>query len=118
MIKERLLSLPDEIKELRLSILNKENDLLDSEEEKKTWELMQLDDIASEKDENGKNVYSNDTKRKAELERRKTASEKYMEVEIKIDDLRHEIEIKKIELDKLYSEQKNLRAICRLEGVE
>ena len=115
MIKERLLELPKQIEETRLKLLNVENGLLNNEEELKKWELMQLDEIASVKDENGKNVYSNDTKRKAELERRKSNLE-YKELENIISNLKQEIEIKKIQLDRLYNEQSNLRAICRLEG--
>lgn len=116
MIEKRLLELPDEIEKLRLNLLDIENGLLNNKEEIRKWELLQLDEIANEKDEKGKAVYSNDMKRKAELERRKTSDKDYIETEKIINCLEREIEIKKIKLDKLYSEQGNLRAICKLEG--
>lgn len=118
MIKEKLLDLPNEIKELRIEVLKEEKKIVSYRLELERWELMELDEIANEKDESGKVIYSNDMKRRAELERRKKINENYVEVEKMIDDLEYEIEMKKIELDKLYNEQKNLRAICQLEGGE
>jgi len=76
-----------------------------------------LDLIANAVDENGKAVYSNDTKRKAELERRKE-NEDYQGLLEAMDEAKLEKELMAIRLDKLYNEQSNLRAICRLEGQE
>lgn len=76
-----------------------------------------MDLIANAVDENGKAVYSNDTKRKAELERRKE-NEDYQGLLEAMDEAKLEKELMAIRLDKLYNEQSNLRAICRLEGQE
>lgn len=116
MIKERLLSLPDEIKEMKVELINADNRLEHYNEEVKKWELQELDLIVNAVDENGKTIYSNDTKRKAELERRKENNEDYQRLLKALDEARLEKDLIHIELDRLYNEQGNLRAICRLEG--
>lgn len=115
MIKDRLLKLPDEIKEMKIELINADKRLEHYIEEVKKWELMELDLIANEVNEDGKVIYSNDTKRKAELERRKEG-EDYQRLLKALDDARLEKDLIYIELDRLYNEQSNLRAICRLEG--
>ena len=115
MIKDRLLQLPDEIKEMKIELINADNRLEHYSEEVKKWELQELDLIANAVDENGKTIYSNDTKRKAELERRKE-NEDYQRLLKALDEARLEKDLIHIELDRLYNEQSNLRAICRLEG--
>ena len=116
MIKERLLSLPDEIKEMKVELINADNRLQHYNDEIKKWELQELDSIASETYENGKAVYSNDTKRKAELERRKENNKYYKDLLGTLDEARLNKDLLNIELDRLYDKQGNLRAICRLEG--
>jgi len=115
MIKDRLLKLPDEIKEMKIELINADKRLEHYNEEVKKWELRELDLIANEIDEDGKAKYSNDTKRKAELERRKEG-EDYQRLLKALNDARLEKDLIYIELDRLYNEQSNLRAICRLEG--
>lgn len=115
-IKERLLSLPSEIEELKLNLIEKQNNLQMLQEKMKFWSLYELDLISNEVDEKGKPKYSNDTKRQAELQRRKDESDEYGALEIEAEKLEKEVAILNIKLDKLYNEQSNLRAICRLEG--
>lgn len=117
MIKERLLSLPDDIEEMRIEQINADKRLQHYVEEVSKWELQELDLIANAVDENEKAIYSNDTKRKAELERRKE-NEDYQGLLEAMDEAKLEKELMAIRLDKLYNEQSNLRAICRLEGQE
>lgn len=114
MIKEKLLGLPMTIAKLRLRIIELENELLNKEGEKDKWEILQLDEIARATDEDGKVIFTNDTKRKAELERRKENDLEYRKTVKLIEHLKYNITVENIELDKLYNEQKNLRAICRL----
>lgn len=117
MLKSRLLELPDEIRKMRLELLEDESKLLKVKNAIAKWELEQMSEIVGILDEKGKPLYSNDMKRKAELERRK-AGDEYIEIENTINQMEAEINKKKIDLETLYNEQKNLRAICLLEGDE
>lgn len=116
MLKDRLLSLPNEIEELKLELFKKQEKASIIKEKLKMWELVEMDYISSELDEKGKAKFSNDTKRQAELQRRKDESEDYFEHLQTLRLLDNEISVINIQLDKLYNEQGNLRAICRLEG--
>jgi len=116
MIEKRLLELPDEISKTRIKLLDMDQWLGKEREKMENWIVEQTINITNAKDEKGKAVYSNETKRKSELAYRKQTSTTYQTLESNYRKLEREIEIKKIELDKLYNEQKNLRAICRLEG--
>src|SRR5699024_6085312 len=116
MIEKRLLELPDEISKTRIKLLDMDQWLGKEREKMENWIVEQTINITNAKDEKGKAVYSNETKRKSELAYRKQTSTTYKTLESNYRKLEREIEIKKIELDKLYNEQKNLRAICRLEG--
>ncbi len=116
MIKDRLLNLPNEIEEKKLELFNKTQGLEDIKARIKTWELMEIVDISNEVDEKGKAVYSNDTKRQAELQERKDNSDVYKNYTDIAKSLEIEIANINIKLDKLFNEQSNLRAICRLEG--
>lgn len=116
MIKERLLALPNEIAEIKMEVLKKQEQAAEIRELINQWELAEVDEIANAIDDKGKPVYSNDAKRKAELERRKNADEQYIAWIKELKQLEHEIAELNIALDRLYNEQGNLRAICRLEG--
>lgn len=116
MIKERLLALPNEIETLKKKILKLQEDIANIKELMNQWELVEIEEIANTVDDKGKPVFSNDTKRKAELERRKLNDERYDSWAKTLKQLEHEIAELNIALDKLYNEQSNLRAICRLEG--
>mgnify|MGYP001221695862 CR=1 FL=1 len=118
MIRQRLMELPNEIAQLKLEILQMQERAADIKEQLQLWELAQIDDIANAQDEKGKPVYSNEAKRKAELEKRKQGDSKYQGQAEELKELEHEIQVKNIYLEKLYNEQSNLRSICRLEGSE
>lgn len=118
MIKDRLLSLPSEIEKLKIDIIYKQWELQTIREQLKSWEIVELSHISNETDDKGKAIYSNETKRQAELQFRKDSSEEYGAMESKSKKLDEEIALLNVKLDKLYNEQGNLRAICRLEGVE
>lgn len=116
MIKERLLALPSEIEELKLKILNTQEGHLIARQKLKFWELSELARISNEVDDKGKPIYSNETKRQAELQYRKDTSEEFGIMEEEAQKLEKEVALLNIKLDKLFNEQSNLRAICRLEG--
>jgi hypothetical protein len=114
MIKDRLLELPESIEKIRTEILNKQQGLEDIKVKIKNWELMETIEIANEVDDKGKAVYSNDTKRQAELQYRKNESEIYNNYFKISKELEKEMAVLEIKLDKMFNEQGNLRAICRL----
>ena len=116
MIKERLQELPDLIAEKKYELLILQEQLADLQEDMSKWELIQMDEINNAIDDKGKPLYSNDAKRKAELEKRKQADERYIKWANDIKELNRYIARKNIVLERLYNTQSNLRAICRLEG--
>lgn len=116
MIKTRLIKLPEEIEIKKMELLNKTQGLEDIKAQIRTWELLEMVEVTNELDEKGKPLFSNDTKRQAELQSRKDASEVYKNYIEIAKDLEVEIANLNIKLEKLFNEQGNLRAICRLEG--
>jgi len=116
MIRQRLMELPDEIAKLKLEILQMQERAADIREQLQLWELTQIDDIANAQDEKGKPIFSNEAKRKAELEKRKQTDEWYTNRAKEARELNREIARKNIIVEQLYNIQSNLRAICRLEG--
>lgn len=116
MIKERLLNLPSEIERAKKVLLDKQNELLRVKSNIKNFELVEMANISNMADEKGKAIFSNETKRQAELQRIKETSEDFAELERVAKDLEVEVALLNIQLEKLLNEQSNLRAICRLEG--
>ena len=116
MIKERLQELPDLIAEKKYELLILQEQLADLQEDMSKWELIQMDEINNAVDDKGKPLYSNDAKRKAELEKRKQTDEWYKNRAKEARELNREIARKNIIIEQLYNIQSNLRAICRLEG--
>ena len=114
MIKERLLALPEEIEGKKMELINKQEELSRVREQLKSWELSELVSITNELDDNGKPKYSNDVKRNAELQHRKDLSYDYGRYENELNMLEKDVAMLNIKLDKLFNEQGNLRAICRL----
>lgn len=116
MIKERLLSLPNEIEKLKIEILEERELLENRKEQLKLWEIDTIEAINDAVDGNGKSIYSNDSKRKIALENAKLEDDDYLELNKKLQASTSQVARLEIQLDKLYNEQSNLRAICRLEG--
>lgn len=120
MIKEKLvkdlLELPLRISNEKKDLLILMNDLEIKEAFIKTWEVVESNKINNEVDKEGKLIYSSDVKRKAELEKRKLENEDYKNLLNEINDYKMKIEFKKIYIERLVNEQKNLRALCLIEG--
>lgn len=116
MIKDRLLALPAEIEDMKIKVLNCKSDLEDASSLMKMWEISKMEIINNELDENGKPLYSNDTKRKIALENMKADDDYYVGLSEKQLSETYHLARLEIQLDRLYNEQSNLRAICRLEG--
>lgn len=116
MIKDRLLNLPNEIFEKKCHLIDKQQELEDIKMELKIWEMKEMNTITNLIDEKGKPYYSNAEKRAVALQDAKDKSDFYDSKSIKAKILEKEIAVINIQLDKLFNEQGNLRAICRLEG--
>lgn len=69
------------------------------------------EEILNEKNENGKNKYSNETARKAEFEQRSKINEEYSNLNKKLNEIEKQLHIKNIEISYLEDKQKNIRAI-------
>jgi hypothetical protein len=116
MVKKCLETVYAEIKNLRDTLLLNRVELDDYKEKIKLWELTESDDIANALDDNNKPLYSNDAKRKAELERRKQCPE-YVKMQKTVRDMQLKYDQRVIELQFLLDKQENARALARMEGV-
>jgi biopolymer transport protein ExbB/TolQ len=113
-IKQELLNLPLRIACVEDQLVERQIALEDVNCWLKLWELEQGDQINNATDDYGKPVFSNDAKRRAELERRKHVSQEYQENESARAALNVAIKRLEIDLKKHYNTQGNLRSICRL----
>lgn len=113
-IKEKLLELPDTIKRGKTSIVELTTKLGDLKMELKRWELLTLNNIASEVDDKGKAIYSNEAKRQGRLLELQKDDPEYLQLEEKIKYLEQKINELDIELTYYKDLQNNLRSICFL----
>lgn len=118
MIKDKLLKLHTEIKEVRIKLLDAQEQYELNLEYLRKWELKSMETIANATDTAGKPLYSNEVKRQAALEAEKEQSEEYGLANDKKKALSRTINEMQIEISCLSDEQSNLRAICRLGGEE
>lgn len=113
-IKENLLELPDTIKRVKTSIVELTTKLGDLKMELKRWELLTLNNIASEVDDKGKAIYSNEAKRQGRLLELQKDDPEYLQLEEKIKYHEQKINELDIELNYYKDLQNNLRSICFL----
>jgi len=113
-IKEKLLELPETIKRVKTSIVALTTQLGDLKMELKRWELQTLNEIASEVDDKGKAIYSNEAKRQGRLLELQKDSPEYLQLEEKIKYLELKLNELDIELTYYKDLQNNLRSICFL----
>jgi chromosome segregation ATPase len=113
-IKEKLLELPETIKRVKTSIVELTTKLGDLKMELKRWELQTLNEIASEVDDKGKAIYSNEAKRQGRLLELQKNDPEYLQLEEKIK--YHEQKINELDIELTYYKdlQHNLRSICFL----
>lgn len=114
-IKEKLLELPDTIKRVKTSMVELTTKLGDLKMELKRWELQTLNEIASEVDDKGKAIYSNEAKRQGRLLELQKDDPEYLQLEEKIKYLEQKINELDIELTYYKDLQNNLRSICFLD---
>lgn len=113
-IKEKLLELPEIIKRVKTSIVALTTQLGDLKMELKRWELQTLNEIASEVDDKGKAIYSNEAKRQGRLLELQKNDPEYLQLEEKIKYLELKLNELDIELTYYKDLQNNLRSICFL----
>jgi len=116
-IKDVLTKIHEDIKNQRKRLLYMKQKIEEQQEILKIWELEQITDIADAVNENGKPVFSNETKRQAELERRKKEDPKYQEMQKELKSAKFEYDMGVIMLQGMLDEQENARALARIEGV-
>ena len=107
----------EDIQNQRKKLLYMKQKIEEQQEILKIWELEQITDIADAVNENGKPIYSNETKRQAELERRKKESQKYQTLQKELKSAKFEYDLGVITLQRMLDEQENARALARIEGV-
>lgn len=116
-VKDILSNVHEEIQNYRKNLFYMKNKIDDLQEKVKIWEYIQMAEIAEKKDENGKAVYSNDVKRQAELERRKTESAEYQKLISSLKSEKYEYDLSIIILQGMLDKQENARALARMEVV-
>ena len=116
-IKDVLTKIHEDIKNQRKKMLYMKQKIEEQQEILKIWELEQITDIADAVNENGKPLYSNETKRAAELERRKKEDPKYQEMQRELKAAKFEYDLGVIILQSMIDQQENARALARIEGV-
>ncbi len=116
-IKDILTKIHEDIKNQRKRLLYMKQKIEELQDVIKIWELEQMTDIADAVNENGKPIYSNETKRQAELERRKKESQEYQKMQNELKAQKFEYDLAVIILQGMLDQQENARALARIEGV-
>lgn len=116
-IKDVLMKIHEDIQNQRKRLLYMKQKIEEQQEILKIWELEQITDIADAVNENGKPIYSNETKRQAELERRKKESQEYQTLQKELKSAKFDYDMGVIVLQAMLDRQENARALARIEGV-
>lgn len=111
-ITDSLLELPEKIKTIEFSILETQNTILELKHKNNLWEMLTLSEIQKELNDQGKQKFSNENLRQAELESRKDS--KFKKIEMKIDTLNNKFQELKIELNYLNNIQSNYKSLINL----
>lgn len=113
-LREILELMPEKIEEQRTRLLDIKEKIEELQTNCKLWEVRQMAEIADMVNENGKPMFSNETKRQAELEQRKSNSPAYQESlkELKEQKLKYDLQV--ILLQGMLDRQENARALARM----
>ena len=115
-IKDVLTKIHEDIQNQRKSLLYAKQKIEEQQEMLKIWELEQITDIADAVNENGKPLYSNETKRAAELERRKKESQEYQNALRELKEHKMEYDLQVIVLQGMLDKQENARHLPESRG--
>jgi hypothetical protein len=116
-IKDILSKIHEDIKEQRVKLISLTDSVEELQKEIKLWELWEMSDISNRVNSDGKPLYSNDTKRQAELENRKDRDLEYQDMKVELKAAKLECDMAVIMLQCLIDKQENARALARIEGV-
>jgi chromosome segregation ATPase len=108
---DRLDQLPAQIAEVSTQLMELQQKSQDLKNEQVDLELQIKMNILTEVDDNGKKVYSNAESRDAALSERAKAHPQLCEIAASLGDLDKQIQMIKINLEKLANEQRNIRSI-------
>lgn len=108
---ERLLELPTEISDLQLQILDRTDVVSTTQEKIQVIESKIKSDINNAVDANGKKVYSNEDARKAAFIEDTADNSELKELNLVVADQQRFIQEKRIQVEALSNEQRNLRTL-------
>jgi hypothetical protein len=108
---DRLMELPQAISEIQLEILERTEASKQVQAKITTIESKIRADINNEVDANGKKVYSNAEAREAAFIEESNDNEELKDLKTDYEYIQREISEKKIEIEKLSNDQRNLRSL-------
>lgn len=108
---DRLLELPNEISDLQLQILDRTDVVSATQEKIQVIESKIKSDINNAVDANGKKVYSNEDARKAAFIEDTADNSELKELNTIVADQQRFIQEKRIQVEALSNEQRNLRTL-------
>ena len=113
-MEEQLLELPEKIRNLSLDILVINQQVQDLEFKQEVTKNKTFCEIVDEKDKNDKPLYSNETKRRDELNKRLELDSEYQQQDSELKQSKITYQKMTINLEMLNNKQKNFRALCYL----
>jgi len=116
-IKDTLMSIHHEIRDQRTLVLQISERMESIREHLKSWEMLQTANIANATDESGKPLYSNEAKRKAELDQRKKDSDEYFRMNCELKSLKSSYDHAVIALQWLIDRQEHKDFSISIGGV-
>lgn len=108
---DRLMELPQAISEIQLDILERTEAAKQVQDKITTIESKIKADINNAVDGNGKKVYSNAEAREAAFIEDAAENQERMDLKTHYDYLQREVSEKKIEIEKLSNDQRNIRSL-------
>lgn len=108
---DRLMEMPQAISEIQLDILERTEAAKQVQDKITTIESKIKADINNAVDANGKKVYSNAEAREAAFIEDAAENQERMDLKTHYDYLQREVSEKKIEIEKLSNDQRNLRSL-------
>jgi len=114
-LKDRLETMPKKIFDKEMELLDKVDAYDESLLKEKNIELKTYFEVEAETDPAGKKVFTNDTKRKAETDKRLEVNADYVTLKEQSKIAKREIEVEKLAIAFLKRKLKSARALAELE---